>query len=133
MITNSDPRVTPILNSLGVGVRSYQSTIPGQSELEEKGVGKKALLDFVTCSYDIGFEKPDAAIFDAARKIGIDCTSEGGKGSWRCIHVGDDPVKDYEGAKNAGWEGLLVDRTAGRDEMENKQIVHGLHEVLEIL
>lgn len=121
-----------MLNSLGVGVRSYYPTTPNQDEIKERGVGDKALLDFVTISYDVGFEKPDIEIFDTAKTIGCRCAGAS-QGTWRCVHVGDDLVKDYQGAESAGWKGILVDRMAEKTGQTGKTVVRELDEVLGIL
>lgn len=118
---------------MGVGVRSYHPTEPNQTEKKEEGVGDSALLDFVTFSYDVGCEKPDIGIFDAARTIGLQSAGSSGEDTWRCVHVGDDPVKDYLGAELAGWKGVLIDRMAERDENPSKVVIKRLDEVLEIL
>lgn len=129
MITNSDPRVISVLNSLGVGVRSYDSTTLNHHETKED----KALLDFLMLSYDVGYEKPDIRIFNAARIAGHHSASSSGTGAWRYVHVGDDPVKDYQGAESAGWKGILVDRMTKMKREKHTLIVQGLDEILEIL
>ncbi|KAH8146526.1 uncharacterized protein LAJ45_09472 [Morchella importuna] len=106
VITNSDHRVTSILNDLGVGVREYRPTVPGQPH-PEQGVGDSALIDFVAFSYDIGCEKPHRKIFDAARRIWQDLHSED-RGVLVPVHVGDDYRKDFWGAQNALWNAILV-------------------------
>lgn len=131
VITNSDPRVTSVLNSLRVGVRSHVSTTPEDRETNED----KALLDFVTLSYDVGCEKPDIGIFNAARMAGHQSAggSGSGAGTWRYVHVGDDLVKDYQGAESAGWKGILVSRMAKEEQGASKMIVKRLDEILEVL
>lgn len=129
MITNSDPRVSSVLNSLTVGVRSYVPTTSGHHGTKENN----ALLDFVTVSYDVGCEKPDIGIFNAARMAAHQGAEGDDMGVWRYVHVGDDPVKDYQGAESAGWKGILVDRMAKREQGTGEVIVKGLDEILEIL
>lgn len=129
MITNSDPRVISVLNSLGVGVRSYDLAPLNYHQTKEH----KALLDFVMLSYDVGYEKPDIGIFNAARMAGHHTISDSGTGAWRYVHVGDDLVKDYQGAESAGWKGILVDRVAKMKQGKHTLIVQGLDEILEVL
>lgn len=129
MITNSDPRVISVLNSLGVGVRSYDPTTLNHHKTKED----KALLDFVTLSYDVGCEKPDIGIFNAARMAGHHSAPSSSTGAWRYVHVGDDLVKDYQGAESAGWKGILVDRMAKMKREKHTLIVQGLDEILEVL
>ena len=63
-------------------------------------------IDWVTLSYDVGAEKPNRSIFDAAeKKSAITRDSK----SLFC-HVGDNLSEDYHGALEAGWESFLLDR-----------------------
>ncbi|MBN9008657.1 MAG: HAD-IA family hydrolase, partial [Rhizobiales bacterium] len=50
-----------------------------------------------------GADKPDAAIFEAA-------ASSLGATPSDCLHVGDDPVRDRQGAEAIGMKSFLVDR-----------------------
>lgn len=118
VITNSDHRVISILNDLGIGVREYKSTVPGQPH-PEKGVGDSALIDFVAFSYDIGCEKPDRKIFDAARRIWKDLNPEADYGMLVPVHAGDDYRKDFWGAQNASWNAILVDERVRESAVAN--------------
>ncbi|CAO3624405.1 unnamed protein product [Cunninghamella echinulata] len=63
-------------------------------------------FDFVLPSCRAGYEKPRPEIFRKALQL-IDhhkCLPED------CLHVGDDVEKDYFGALNAGWNGVLLER-----------------------
>lgn len=61
-------------------------------------------FDFVLGSYQAGCEKPDREIFQKAMKLSELKDIK----PFECLHIGDTPVTDYFGAKNAGWYGLLV-------------------------
>lgn len=65
-------------------------------------------VDFVISSYDVGHEKPSRKIYDAAKDLGRlgDAQTEHEK----YVHVGDDLGEDLEGAVQAGWKGLLLER-----------------------
>lgn len=68
------------------------------------------MVDFVTLSYDVGHEKPDQRVFDAAfrqAKMVAGARSESDK--WVKVHVGDDKKKDVEAAERAGWKGISWD------------------------
>ena len=56
-------------------------------------------FDFVIASYDHPFCKPDCRIFELAQRSA---------GAERCTHVGDNVRLDYEAARAAGWEAVLV-------------------------
>ncbi|KAI5837254.1 HAD-like domain-containing protein [Morchella snyderi] len=139
VITNSDHRVTSILNDLGIGVRGYKSTVPGQPH-PEKGMGDSALIDFVAFSYDIGYEKPDRKIFDAARRIWNDLDPGADHGLLVPVHAGDDYYKDFWGAQNASWNAILVDErvkesavTNGWKKGSSGDFVESLEEVYSIV
>ena len=58
-------------------------------------------FDFVLTSYEVGCEKPDPRIFEAALKKVNEVNKE------EIIHIGDDVRLDYFGAKSMGWQALL--------------------------
>ena len=113
LITNSDDRVPSVLSSLGLRVnprrhgpsaRSSNSSQDGEDD-----------IDFVVMSYDVGHEKPSREIFDAAKHLVYSVTGYEDHGD-RFIHVGDDIVKDFNGAKQAGWGSVLLDREENHDK-----------------
>lgn len=61
-------------------------------------------FDFVLGSYQAGFIKPDKEIFKLAMKQSElkDLKPE------ECLHIGDTPVTDYFGPRQAGWYSLLI-------------------------
>ncbi|PWW79707.1 hypothetical protein C7212DRAFT_273311 [Tuber magnatum] len=107
VITNSDSRVVPILDSLSIGVRSFTSKT-GWEEALWPLVEPKLEIDFVALSYDVGVEKPHHKIFREAERMAKECRNL--EGPWTRIHLGDDVTKDYYGAKLAGWKAVLVCR-----------------------
>ena len=91
-----------------------------------------ALIDFVVLSYDIGFEKPDRRIFDEAQRVALARACAPASAKWSYMHVGDDKDKDYQGARNAGWRGILVDRGGQRSEPQG-DVVKDLADLTGIL
>ena len=67
-------------------------------------------LDFTVMSYDVGHEKPDKRIFNAAEEMLelLTHVSDTDAGDWDKLHVGDEYQKDIVGAKNASWYGVLI-------------------------
>lgn len=131
IISNSDDRVSSILDSLGlrVGSRRYGMSLE-TSNLDGQG---RDDIDFVALSYDVGVEKPDQKIFDAARELGA-MGSELEPGE--CLHVGDDFIKDVRAAEAAGWKSLRVDRSREKENNLTRQGglgVEGLVELVSIL
>lgn len=84
VVSNFDSRLAPLLESLGLA--SY--------------------FDAVVCSGEFGAAKPGRAIFaHALAALGVR-ESE-------ALHVGDSRRNDYDGARAAGIDALLVDRRPG--------------------
>ncbi|KAF2712524.1 haloacid dehalogenase, partial [Pleomassaria siparia CBS 279.74] len=114
IVTNSDDRVPGILESFGlrvgtrrVGVKTERSA---RANLDDD-------ISFVVMSYDVGFEKPDRRIFQAAEAMLKETLAEDGEGveeqaigGFEMLYVGDSFEKDYLGAKDSGWEAVMVDR-----------------------
>jgi len=65
------------------------------------GVGLADLFGAIVCSCDLGVQKPDRRIFEAARAS----LSEPSMGP--VLYVGDNLVKDIDGATAYGWEAAL--------------------------
>lgn len=81
VISNFDPRLYEILHNINL-IKHF---------------------DFIVTSYECGYSKPDKNIFECAiKKCNEHITPD------QCLHIGDDVVKDYRGAKNAGWHALLI-------------------------
>ena len=60
-------------------------------------------FDVVTLSYEHGYAKPHPSIFLATlKKLEVDAN--------RCLHVGDDPIADVQGAKNVGMKTVFIKR-----------------------
>eukprot|EP00088_Acartia_fossae_P014501 TRINITY_DN17775_c0_g1_i6.p1 TRINITY_DN17775_c0_g1~~TRINITY_DN17775_c0_g1_i6.p1 ORF type:complete len:247 (+),score=27.19 TRINITY_DN17775_c0_g1_i6:35-775(+) len=90
-------------------------------------LGLKQYFDFIVTSEDAKSSKPEAAIFDYAAAR---CTKSGQLLASEILHVGDDMDKDYFGARNIGWHGLLVDRHGGGYTIvEDNHIVHNMMEI----
>ena len=104
ILTNSDDRVPLILASLGLKVNPWRLGM--EAERVQKNSEVHHDFDFVALSYDIGFEKPDRRLFDATKEMANVYKAANVK----CIHIGDDLEKDYQGAEAAGWTGVLLDR-----------------------
>jgi len=109
IITNSDPRVSQILRSLGVDVLKHQKP------------KRREDISFVTTSYHVGVEKPDPQIFQAALNTFVrrPSSAEITVGELVKVHVGDDMEKDVFGSMDAGWNTILIDREQKyRDEWD---------------
>lgn len=99
------------------------------------GIAAQQDIDFVICSYDVGFEKPDRRVFDAAKSTlreilaaekGMSSAQEVDLGDWDLVYVGDEIEKDGVGATQAGWNAVVVDRSLGDgDAISLKRLVKG--------
>lgn len=59
------------------------------------------LFDVITLSYEHGYAKPHPSIFIVTSgKLGVDAN--------QCLHVGDDPIADIQGARSAGMKAAFV-------------------------
>jgi len=75
-----------------------------------KGLDIDQWFTTILISSRVGYAKPAREIFEAAlERHGL--TPEG------AIHVGDSEKNDLGGAANAGLTGVLIDRTASRDDL----------------
>lgn len=112
IVTNSDNRVPDILQSFGLEVaeRRFGTTPETNAEYHSSED-----IDFVVTSYDVGHEKPDRRIFDAATSMLTETLASDGEGlhieGFDRLYVGDDLEKDFDGARAAGWTSVLLDRT----------------------
>ncbi|KAF4339890.1 haloacid dehalogenase [Fusarium beomiforme] len=123
VITNSDDRIPSILSSLGLAVSPLR--YGAESDLTELK-DQTDDIDFHCMSYDVGVEKPDKRIFNAAEHMlaqvisarsGRDLSeAEREAGNWQKVYVGDDYSKDVLGSANAGWSPVLLDP---KDECAN--------------
>ncbi|KAF9739887.1 hypothetical protein PMIN06_006052 [Paraphaeosphaeria minitans] len=115
VISNSDDRVPSILSSLGLNVQ------PRRVGSEIGPIADSEDISFVVHSYDVGVEKPDKRIFNAARDLG---KALGSMDECHKLYVGDSIGQDYLGATNAEWQSLLIDRNyklgGGKREVESK-------------
>lgn len=105
VISNSDDRVPTILTSLGLSVSTQRFVAPGPQR--QTGPTEFSDIDFVIHSYDIGAEKPDRRVFDAAKTV-ADLVSRRSTVDTCYVHIGDDFEKDYLAAEKAGWKPLLL-------------------------
>ncbi|TIA24281.1 hypothetical protein D6C83_08032 [Aureobasidium pullulans] len=115
VITNSDDRVPDVLSSLGLRVNHLRHG----SKVEKEAGQEQEDIDFCIMSYDVGCEKPDNKIFDAATSLlSSILDSEGSvyrKEDWELLYVGDEVKKDAQGAIDAGWDAVIVDRGGEKD------------------
>ncbi|PVI06097.1 hypothetical protein DM02DRAFT_715277 [Periconia macrospinosa] len=120
IITNSDDRVPSVLESFGLKIGARRVGSPAQRTAEARMDDD---ISFVVLSYDVGNEKPDRRIFEAAEGMLKETLAEGGTDAesqsidgYEKLYVGDSFDKDYQGAKAAGWDALLLQREAGREQ-----------------
>jgi putative hydrolase of the HAD superfamily len=97
-------------HGLVCGVLSNADERYGDSVLPMLGLTHDE-LQFQCFSKDLKLEKPDARVFMAAMKKGMPFlgTDEPIEPS-NVLHIGNDFVKDFEGARRVGIHGALLDR-----------------------
>ncbi|PLN80755.1 hypothetical protein BDW42DRAFT_107419 [Aspergillus taichungensis] len=149
VVSNSDDRISVVLESLGVRVgrcRADEDITSGRLPgFEERGgasppsaggegdEGCDNDIDLVVTSYEAGAEKPSRRIFDVARRqagrmaVAVDGSADG---EWTCVHVGDDLEKDYRGALAAGWGAYYVPREGDIEAPEGVRAVRSLVDLI---
>ena len=109
-----DSGILQILQRRGVvlGVISnWDSRLP--DTLEAMGLARH--FDFILASAVVGSANPDQKIFDEALKLsGVD----GGE----ACHIGDEPETDIKGARQAGVDAILIDRTGRHGDFASPKI-----------
>jgi len=71
--------------------------------LTERRRSMEVYFDIITLSYEHGFAKPHPSIFQTTlEKLGVRAD--------RCLHVGDNPTTDIQGAREAGLKTAFVRR-----------------------
>ncbi len=89
-------------------------------------------LDFIVYSEAVQCSKPGRRIFEAA----IQMSELQNLDPREALHVGDDIENDYLGAKEAGWNAILIDRSSAQDAQQrvpSQDVCQNLVEVLERL
>jgi len=100
LVSNTDTRMRPVLKDLDI--------LP--------------YLDPVLLSEDEGVEKPSKEIF-------LRACSQVGVRSQDAVHVGDELVADYYGAKASGLSALLIRRPGPEGEGETKELDEDISQV----
>ncbi len=125
------------------GIVPFEDTVPALIELRERGIvvglvsnldttldrfcpdfDLASHLDFVLVSHEVGFEKPQTQIFEAALKQAEAEASAS-------IMVGDQYHSDIVGAIGAGIKPLWLDRDGIFDDRKDCQKIGGLMEIME--
>lgn len=100
-----EPEFLPLLKYLN-GRKIIIGAISNTDQRLKRILSKLRILDyfeFVVTSYGAGFVKPDSRIFDyALNQLNSSVLPSS------TVHIGDSVLNDYVGAKNAGWNSILV-------------------------
>lgn len=90
-----------------------------------RNLGFEPYFDEIISSERVGFQKPEPEIFQKTCEI-LNVSAH------QCIFIGDHPINDYAGAKNAGMQAFLL---KGFHDMidENTQTIDHLEEILRYL
>jgi putative hydrolase of the HAD superfamily len=90
------------------------------------GLGLAPSFESVTLSSRVGVAKPHPGIFARAlERHGVPARA--------ALHVGDSPVEDAEGARDAGLGAVLLDRTARYADRADLRRVASLGEVVDLV
>jgi putative hydrolase of the HAD superfamily len=98
------PEVREVLEALqGRFELAVISNFDGRLRMIFEHLGVSRFFSHVFLSSELGADKPDAEIYRRALKLS-------GAKAEETVHVGDDPVRDWEGATSAGLSVLRVER-----------------------
>jgi len=87
------------------------------------GVGDR--FDHVLASAEVGVAKPDRRIFDeVSRRLGLSAN--------QILHVGDNVTDDWNGARNAGFEAVLLQRDPPASDAPSDMIVDAIRDLREL-
>lgn len=120
------PRTAEVLRDLrsaGYRLGVISNATPSLSDTLRRA-GLAPYLDTVTCSSDIGAEKPHPKIFHAA-------VARAGVSPEKALHVGDSYEADYLGARRVGLHALLLQREG--EPPEPCPSIRSIEDVLGIL
>lgn len=84
VLSNNDSRLHKVLEDLGIG----------------------SFFEHVFVSSELGCGKPDPKVFRSVEEVT-------GLRSNAFLHIGDDPVRDADAARKAGWEAILLTKESG--------------------
>lgn len=98
-----------VLTSLGLRVGPFRY---GRELIKSPAPSEMWDVDFCVMSYDVGAEKPERRMFDAAEEMLARSPQGAGTdlAAWSKVYVGDNYGTDVVGAVNAGWNAVLIDR-----------------------
>lgn len=100
----------------------FDDTLPALESLKDQGIpmivvsnwdvslhrvctllGLTPYFETIVASLEEGVEKPEPGLFQVAQeRIGVS----------QVLHVGDDPLADVHGARQFGWDAVLIDRSS---------------------
>jgi putative hydrolase of the HAD superfamily len=95
---------------LGV-VSNWDSRLP--ETLDAMGLARH--FDFILASTVVGSAKPDQKIFEMALQ-------QSGVRSEQACHIGDEPLTDIKGARQAGVDAILIDRTGRHADFSSPKV-----------
>lgn len=87
------------------------------SRLEDtlEAIGLAGRFDFILASAVVGSAKPDQKIFETALKLS-------GVRREEACHIGDEPLTDIKGARQAGVDAILIDRNGRHAEFSSPKV-----------
>lgn len=88
-----------------------------------KDWGLADYFEFVAASHVEGFEKPDSRLFHCVSHA-LDLQPS------QILHIGDNPIDDYQGAVGAGFQARLLDRAG---DLQGGHVIQSLAEVHDLL
>ncbi len=93
-------------SGITIGVGTNMTAYMQYMKMERLGVGE--YVDWIVTSEETGVEKPDQKFFEL-------CVEKSGNRFDECLFVGDNPVMDIAGAREAGLKAILFEPGSERN------------------
>ena len=114
--------VTPVLDVLQKDYRMIALT-NGNASIDKTGVGH--WFEFSVSAAEVGHQKPHPLFFEAVLDRAELDVSE-------ILHIGDDPMRDIQGAFDAGIRSVWVNRTGQAWQAEDYQADHQIESLADL-
>ena len=101
--------------NIRIGIGSDATVLQQFMKLDKLGL--LSYIDFMVTSEEAGVEKPDPLFFER-------CNEKSRCRPDEVMFIGDNPVKDYDGSENAGYNPVWYNPSVKKSETQRREIHH---------